>query len=135
MFDPDQVPAVESDELLARFILFSRHIRSSDNTVKADAFLPHPRAELSVTRHREASEPEIWNEGRRVASLRKTSLYGRADVTAAVFLLQGLTVKAAPITENPNHADVVDWPSEKPEQKIKALFIANESRFYSVPSE
>jgi hypothetical protein len=36
-----EVP-VTSDEQLARFILSSNWIRKSDQTVKPDAFIPHP---------------------------------------------------------------------------------------------
>ncbi len=63
MLSPTHVPPVASDEQLARFIYSSRHIRNSDNTVKADAFIPHPHTELSITRHLEATEEEIWSEG------------------------------------------------------------------------
>lgn len=134
MLDPDHVPAVSSDELLARFIIFSRHFRPSDNTVKADAFMPHPQVELSVTRHREAKEDELWQEGIRVAAIRFATLYGRADVKAETFEGEGLSVVARPIgTENPNHADVVNWPAEKPAQKLKAREIAIKSQFLPMP--
>ena len=63
MFDPAQVPPVSSDELLARFIVFSKHIRSSNMTDKPDAFMPHPLIELPVTGHREATEDELWHGG------------------------------------------------------------------------
>jgi hypothetical protein len=74
MIDPANVPAVSDEELLARFILSSRHIRSSNQTVKPDAFIPPANNKSSVTRHRDASEVEIWHEGERVGRLREKSL-------------------------------------------------------------
>ena len=129
MLDPKQVPDVEPEELLARLIIFSSHFRPSEQSVKPDAFIPYPRVDLSVTRHREASEDELWQEGLRVASTRPVKLYGRADVLAAAFAGVELQVEAMPLAANPNHADVGGWPSDKPAQKMKALLIANKSRF------
>jgi fatty-acyl-CoA synthase len=59
MIDPSNVPAVDADESLARYVLYSRQIRKSDETIRPEAFIPHPYQELSVTRHREATEEEI----------------------------------------------------------------------------
>jgi hypothetical protein len=135
MLDSAKVPPVSPDETLARFIIFSKHFRSSNNTVKPDAFIPHPQTELSVTRHRQATNDEIWQEGERVAALRSTTLYGRADVTAAVFTDEELSVVPKPIIpENPNHADVIDWPAEKPAQKMKAVDIASKAQYLSRPA-
>jgi hypothetical protein len=130
MLDPNSVPPVESGELLARFVLFSRHFRSSDRTVKPDAFMPHPLIELSLTRHRDITDVELWREGERVTSLRKeATLYGRADVSVSAFTNQGLRVEAKPIPENPNHADAVNWPTDKSAQKLIALEIAGKAQF------
>jgi hypothetical protein len=130
MLDPAQIPPVGSDELLARFIIFSKHFRPSNNTVKPDAFIPHPHLQLSLTRHREATEYEIWREGERVAKARNAMLYGRADVTAGAFESEELSVVANPIIpQNPNHADAINWPGDKPAQKMKAVEIASKSQF------
>jgi hypothetical protein len=58
MLDPANVPDVDRSEMLSRFIVSSRHIRNSNDTVKADAFVPHPHEELSVNRDREATNVE-----------------------------------------------------------------------------
>lgn len=131
MLDPSHVPPVDAEEFLARFILFSRHFRALNNTVKPDAFIPHPQSALSVTRHREASDNELGNEGERVAKIRRVKLYGRADVRASIFLDQDLRVEARPIPENANHADVTGWPADKPAQKMLATEIASRSQFVS----
>ncbi len=129
MFDPAHVPPVEQNETVARFILFSGHFRSSDQRVKPDAFIPHPRSEVSMTRHLEASPAELWQEGERVAVLRKVTLYGRADVVVAAFTDEGLDVTANPILANPNHVNASNWPTEKPAQKMIAVRISVKSQY------
>lgn len=129
MIPPDAVPPVDGDEMLARYVLQSSHIRTSNQSVKPDAFIPHPYRDLSVTRHREATETEIWNSGRTVAMQIGKTLHGRADLVAETCLRQQLTVKAAPLDDNPNHADISNWPADKAAQKIIALEISAAARF------
>jgi len=129
VLNPAQIPPVEPAELLARFVLYSRHFRISDNSVKPEAFMPHPSVMLSLTRHREASVEGIWREGDRVAAIRRATLYGRADVLVTAFLDEGLHVESKPIPENPNHAGASNWPADKPSQKIKALQIASKAKY------
>ena len=74
-----EVP-VTSDEQLARFILSSNWIRKSDQTVKPDAFIPHPYPDLSVTRHKSLTEQQLWQIGQVIADSRPATLYGRADI-------------------------------------------------------
>lgn len=114
---------VQADEQLARFILYRSHLRQ-DGTVRPDTFIPHPQNELSVTRHLQLSVLELWKIGQDIARQIGKTLHGRADVQVFVFQNQGLRVVAAPVSENPNHANVVGWPSEKPAQKIIAQEIA-----------
>jgi hypothetical protein len=57
---------VDPGEWLARFIYYQRYIRQ-DRTIRPDAFIPHPYPELSVTRHLQLSETQIWEIGRNVA--------------------------------------------------------------------
>ena len=60
MLDPANIPPVEDNELLARYVTQKGQYRRSDNTVKPDLFMPHLRQELSVTRHRDATEADLW---------------------------------------------------------------------------
>ena len=124
MIDPKNVPKVAADEALARYLMHSSHIRRSNQTVKPDAFMPHPHRALSVTRHLAATEAELWSFGEQVAAATGKTLYGRGDIRVAVCLAQKLAVDAAPTETNPNHADVSGWPADKPAQKIIALEIA-----------
>jgi hypothetical protein len=140
MIDPSNVPAVDADESLARYVLYSRQIRKSDETIRPEAFIPHPYQELSVTRHREATEEELWQVGAAVAAVRNRNLYGRGDVAAGAFVGQGLEVEAAPIAndphlpDNPNHANVTGWPaSDYHRQRLIAIEIARLAALVRAP--
>ena len=132
MIDSNNVPSISADETCARFVLHSRHIRS-DKTVKPDAFVPHPHRDLSVTRHLSASDAEVWSVGEKVAAKTEKTLYGRADISVATCILQKLTAKAAPIDDNPNHADISDWPADKSAQKLIALELAEAAKYVDRP--
>lgn len=124
--------AVSADEQLARFILFSKWLRS-DETVRPEAFMPHPYIDLSVTRHQALSEHEIWEIGQSVSGLRGATLYGRADIRASDVLRQSLDVKSAPVPNNPNHANIIGWPEQKPAQKVIALQLAAAAKYRGIP--
>ena len=95
--------------------------------------MPHPHIELSMTRHLQATEEELWADCRRVADLQQKTLYGRADVKAIAFVEQGPRVEAAPLLpENPNHVNATGWPTEKSAQKLMAIRIAKQARFLLV---
>ncbi|MBN2133794.1 MAG: hypothetical protein JW741_30105 [Sedimentisphaerales bacterium] len=128
MIDPANVPEVGQDETLARYVLFRGHIRQGQ-TVKADAFMPPPDRQLSVTRHLLAAEAELWEVGEAVATVREKTLYGRADIGVPACRAQMLVVRANPITGNPNHAHVLDWPEDKPAQKLIAQELAAHAVF------
>jgi hypothetical protein len=110
-------------ERLARFIFQKRHLRA-DMTPRPEAFLPDRQQELSMTRHLQLHGDELWEIGHAIGAVCDRILRGRADVTAAAFLQQKLRVVAAPTTDNPNHANAIDWPPEKPLQKAIAQEIA-----------
>ncbi|MFQ5638906.1 MAG: hypothetical protein ACE5IR_13045 [bacterium] len=121
--DGQSIKPVTSAEQLARFIFFRNRLRK-DWTVKPDEFIPYPYPDLSVTRHINLTETEIWNIGRRIAQQREKPLLARADVQASSFERHRLRVVAAPIADNPNHANVTDWPTEKSAQKAIAQEIS-----------
>ncbi|MGH7996471.1 MAG: hypothetical protein ACREFX_08980 [Opitutaceae bacterium] len=127
----EPVPAVADEEQLARYVYFKGHVRA-DQTVRPDAFIPHPHLELSVTRHRRLEEAAIWRIGARIGAARSIPLVGRADVLASDFRLQTLTVNPDPIQGNPNHARVAGWPRDKPAQKNLAQRIV--SQYHPAPA-
>lgn len=133
MIDPNNVPPVESTEWLARYVMQSSHFRNSDLTVKPNLFIPHPYQELSVTRHRDATESEIWAVGEDVAIQQGRTLYGRTDITAQNCTVDSLKVAARPFPNNPNHADIEGWPSDKQDQKAIALQLAASATQLKLP--
>lgn len=138
MFDPANIPEVDPQESLTRYILSRRHFRRESQTVKPDAFVPPSDGKMSMTRLLDVTDDEIWAVGREVAIARDPpkNLYGRSDVLTSTFLGQELRVIASPLPENPNHADVTDWPmNDKPAQKLIAQEIARVASFVPSPSE
>jgi len=123
MIDPDNVPAVSDDELLARFVTQSKQCRS-DGTVKPDLFIQYRHVELSVIRHLNATEDEIWSVGCDVANAFERTLHGRADILASKCKVDTLRVVEKPLPRNPNHADIAGWPHPKQDQKAIALKLA-----------
>ena len=95
MIDPENVPPVADNELLARFICYSDEKRS-DGTVRHKLFLPYKLVELSVNRHREATLEETWQVGFAVAVERHRPLYGLANIRASNCRIETLDVKPAP---------------------------------------
>ncbi len=139
---------VEDGERLARMILNERHVRkdvrSEKVTAKPEAFLPHSRIELSVIRHREITEAELWSIGWEVSAQReagdtfgrKFPLLGRGDFFARDARVQNLDVVPVEGPDLPrNHADIVGWPPEKSAQMLRAVEIAAAAIFVAVPAK
>ena len=123
---------IAGDELHARYIFERRHIRG-DGTVKPDSFVPYRHVELSVTRHIGLTEERIWEIGSDVARMRSKPLRGRAEAVTSVFTSAKLQVVAAPIEDNLNHANVVNWPADKESQKALAQQIVRSVEFVPPP--
>lgn len=137
MIDPDNVPEVADGEVLARYILAGQTTKSlrkyvrEDDSVKPELFLPYQHVELSVNRHRDCDEAEVWGFGRAVANFRQMKLHGRCDLSVADCRLDTLSVVKRPIKDdsrgvpdNPNHADIVGFPPKKEDQKSLAQKLA-----------
>lgn len=124
MIDPDHIPPVDDEELLARYIVRKSEYRS-DGLVKPGLFMPWSRSEISVNRHLECKESEIWQVGRHVAAVRQCELQGRCDIAASACRIPPLKVVPQPLSDNPNHAGIIDFPTEKKEdQKSLAMKLA-----------
>jgi hypothetical protein len=126
---------VQDSETLVRFITSSRWFRPGDETVRPDAFIPHPYPDLSVTRHNGLSEPQIWEIGQRIVDVQpqRPNLHGRADVNAGRVRETHLEIEPQPEATNPNHAIIVGWPSDKPSQKSLAQQLAVAAQFKRKP--
>lgn len=132
------IDSVASSELLARYITASKWFRKQDQTVKQDAFIPPDEPlELSVTRHLNLTENDIWSIGRGIirgiVSSTSRTLHGRADVEAGHVTAQKLSVVSQPAPDNPNHANIVGWSLDKDVRKMRALEIARAARFVANP--
>jgi len=126
--------SIAPDELLARYITSSRWFRKQDQTVTQNAFIP-PNSELSVTRHLQLTEEDIWKIGRKTVEDTPRSLYGRADVKTSDIITQRLKVVPQPVKDNhnPNHANIINWPPDKDARKMCALEIARVAHFVANP--
>lgn len=134
MLDPNDLPPIADDELLARAIVSSSWLHKADNSLKPSAFMPDPEWEpVSMSRHNSATEEELWKDCRFVATRRGKVLYGRADVLARIVREQDLDVIADPTPENPNHVVASGWPKDRSAQRLKAMEIANRATFQPTP--
>jgi hypothetical protein len=133
---PEASGRVPDRELLARYVTHASRVRA-DGTVKHDAWMPPRDLELSVTRHAGLSQTDLWRLGGDVVRIAGGVLVGRADITAAAVRGgqgHGLDVVEAPLPENPQHAHVIGWPSDKPGQMEIAKRLAAASRFVRNPT-
>ena len=135
MIDPGNVPPVEESELLARVILNSGEFRKGNNTIKPQAFIPYRHVELSVNRHRDCSNEEMWTLCRQVASARDKQLYGLTNILAENCRQIELDVVKAPIAGNPNHANVVGYPEAKEDQILLGQKLADNASLLQTPPE
>ncbi len=119
---------VHDRERLSRFLLFSKWLSVVQRRVKPDAFIPHPRTELSVFCTEGLSEPEIWTAGEQVVSSRadNATLYGRADLKALDIRRNKLQVVRDDIP--PRHANIIGWPADdRASQRMIAVELAASS--------
>jgi hypothetical protein len=122
-----QQDSVAASEQIARYILTKKHISVTKGIVKPAAYMPAPNGETSVYRISNIAENDIWDIGRKyVAGPSKRTLRARGDTTAEVITKTGLEISPE-TTPHPLHANIVNWPSEKDEQKMLAVEIANEA--------
>jgi hypothetical protein len=109
---------VADNERLARFVMVENYIRT-DRTVRFEAFRPYKYVELSVSRHRDLQEDELWALGEAVALEIGKPLLGRADVLASDARQVGLDVK--PDEPPHNHANITGWAAEKSNRSRRPL--------------
>lgn len=124
---PSQQDSVAASEQIARYILSKRHISVTKGIVRSAAYMPAPNGETSVYRITDITEKGVWDIGRKyVAGPSGRTLYARGDTPAVAITKTGLEI-APETTPHPLHANIVSWPSEKDEQKMLAVEIANKA--------
>ena len=124
----DRVPNfVSSGEPISRFIVYEGHINKTSGSISLEAFMPSPRTrDTSVYRTVHCSERKVWLIGDIfVARLRKDKrrIHGRADVKAKSVLQQELKI-VPQLSPHPRHAIITKWPDDKPQQRVKAMALA-----------
>jgi len=129
---PSEANELADVDVLARYVLYSRYIRK-DGTIRQQAFMPDPYTELSVTCRLGLLDQKVWAIGEAVATGQKKTLHACADVTVATVKIADLDVIADPAPGNPNHANIIKWPSDKHLRKKKAEALAARSTKRSTP--
>jgi hypothetical protein len=131
------LPPISANEWLARFVTVEKWLRS-DDTIRQDAFIPPRDLNLSVTRHLNLSQNQLWEVGQHVAEAisekHRANLFGRADLTVAAVARTAVRVESAPIPANPQHAHIAGWPLDKPAQKSIAQQLAAAANFIPKPT-
>lgn len=128
--DKKAPPELQPNEILSRFIFSKNHINAAGP--KQGAFLPmfqesQKRFETSVFRKTKSGN-EYKNIKRNIAEIRKKEIKATALISVAdVEGIDSLSVESDE-TNHKWHANIIDWPSEKNEQKQLAQMLAIRSR-------
>ena len=116
---------VSPNEPISRFIFSREHFKTG--RVSSAAFMPSPKTlDISVYRIGGCGEKKIWLLGDLfVAAKRKDNraILARGDVASELVFNEGLEIVPEP-SPHPRHANISNWPSDKPHQKIKAMALA-----------
>ena len=124
MLHPRRINAAEP---LNRFLFNKQEFGTQPRRVTHHAFMPNRnrttgRLEKSVHRINGLSSSEIWRLGRLFVEQGR-ALKARASGQSTQAMQAGLrfAIGGSPW---PRHADIVEWPMEKSEQKLLAMQIA-----------
>lgn len=124
---------IADPEPLARFVVEENKFRTSDNSVKHNAFLPAPDLATSVFRIENLTEDQVSELGcEHVAKPRLKTLYGWGR-----FLARDVRESELDVVEetepHPLHANIVGWSEEKSKQKLQAQELAARAVFVPAP--
>ncbi len=123
---------VHENEPIARYIFSKSHISRSIGKPKAAAYLPNPKnQETSVFRTMHLKLQDVFDIGNSVGKKRNQSLKGWGSIVSKDVLKTGLNITPE-IKSHIRHANIIDWPEKKSEQKLLALKIAENSVFIDV---
>lgn len=117
------MPSISLSEKLSRFIFKDDYIRRQDNKVHWRAFDP-PKHNLilSIQRISDVIEEEIWSIGERIATERRQTLKGRADIMVSSVRNNRLDI--VPDAPPSKHANIINWPPQKEERMGIAMKLA-----------
>ena len=124
---------VSPSEPTARFITQKSHFRPGDKTVRHNAYMPNRNGETSIYRTTGLTDPEIYEIGQEyVGDILGRSIKGHAEIVVSEIIKRKLAVKADPLP-HPRHANIVNWPMDKAEQKIIAIELAGNALLHLMP--
>ncbi len=122
---PDQAQdRLASDEILARFVVYSEHVRKADRAPKADLFMPDPTHTCSTFKLtglvEEGTLAQVSNE---VGLARRGKpAYGYCPITVGAVLGTSATIDAN--DEPKHHVNIAGYPSISQPQSIKDRALA-----------
>lgn len=119
-------------ETLSRYVVERNHIRTSNQTVKYNAFMPPSHGRLSVFRTTGLVENDVWQLGHTyVAPARGKPILARADLNSLTVYEEDLTVVAT-LTPHPRHADITGWDMST-KTRLQAAKLAAASKLIMLP--
>lgn len=115
-------------EDLAKFIFNRSQFSALNERVKYSVYIPPPNKRLSVFRISGVPEIEVWKIGKDVGNERKLPLLARADIKVSAVTETGLRIDSDNIP--PRHANIVGWPEDASEVKLKAMELAEKAQLH-----
>ena len=121
----ERVPrTVTGSERITRYLFSKTHVKRGQ--VSSTAFIPPKTKDLSVYRTSRCGEGKIWLLGELFVERQRKDrgrILARGDLPAAIIFEQGLKILPS-VRPHPRHATVIDWPDDKPHQRMKAIVLA-----------
>lgn len=121
------------NDILARYIYFSRFIKTSNRTVRYAAFLPSSiDNKTSVFKITGLSENDIWDiANTHVTPMQNNTLKGRADIGSEDVISQGLDL--IPDEHPDRHLNITGWSNDKSKNQLIAQELVKKAILYLVP--
>ena len=121
-------PALGPENRLTRFIRSGKDVAETIGRVKPRVFMPPPgNKKLSVFHTERMNKLAIWELADN--HLGDASIRFRADLSVGIVETLGLGVVLDNKPER--HANIVDWPDGKDEQKLRAQELAAQAKLCS----
>ncbi len=123
---------VTPDERLCRFSFEKRYMRGS---ISPAAFMPPKTGGTPVYRTSGCTEKRVWLLGFLYVERKRrdsAKILGRADISADAALREELKIRPR-LSPHPRHAELTNWPDDKPPQKDKAVALAQATSIYIRP--
>lgn len=120
-------------ELLTRYITDRGHIRSSDNSVRHNLFVPPRTGQLSVYWISGLQESAVWDIGNTHIAPARGPIIARADINSLAVYDAKLSVHVTGIP-HPRHAHIVGWDMSSTRLRLQAIKLARAAMLRRVPA-